>query len=409
MTPELDLLRPALEMAVVVARQGEAAPLPTPAPRPIRPFLRFARLPSAALAATRSALDDDEFRARVADRSDEEEVGRAGWLLLTRPDGWEDELAALVEQRAEEVEAQRSHDADARSELERARERLAAADRSAAEHRREIDRLQSARDADERTIAELRRSLDEAADASKTAAEERARAVRELKEMERRLAERTAELRALRAAGAGAPEPVAAAPAPDPLQEIRAEWRRAADALDRFADLLADDPVAGPTASSSVPTSVPTSSRRRPVRLERGLTEGSEGAARWLLGRPGAVALVDGYNVSMLTWPDLDATGQRTALERAAAQLQVRTGAQVTLVFDGEASGGPAVRTSVGSPVRVHYSDADTEADDVILDMIGRLDAPVVVVVSNDRRVRDGARERGANVVGSTEFAALLR
>ena len=33
----------------------------------------------------------------------------------------------------------------------------------------------------------------------------------------------------------------------------------------------------------------------------------------------------------------------------------------------------------------------------------------MVVVVSNERRVLDGARERGANVVRSTDFVALVR
>ena len=41
--------------------------------------------------------------------------------------------------------------------------------------------------------------------------------------------------------------------------------------------------------------------------------------------------------------------------------------------------------------------------------MIEAVSAPVVVVVSNDRRVLDGARERGANVVRSTDFVALVR
>ena len=148
---------------------------------------------------------------------------------------------------------------------------------------------------------------------------------------------------------------------------------------------------------------------RRAVGLGQGLVEGTPAAARWLLARPGAVALVDGYNVTMLAWPDLSVTDQRLALERAAAQLQVQLGAQMVLVFDGDSDGGTAVRAAVGSPVRVRFTQHDVEADDEILDMIEAVSAPVVVVVSNDRRVLDGARERGANVVRSTDFVALVR
>ena len=121
------------------------------------------------------------------------------------------------------------------------------------------------------------------------------------------------------------------------------------------------------------------------------------------------MALVDGYNVTMLAWPDLSVTDQRLALERAAARLQVQLGAQMVLVFDGDSDGGTAVRAAVGSPVRVRFTHHDVEADDEILDMIEAVSAPVVVVVSNDRRVLDGARERGANVVRSTDFVALVR
>jgi hypothetical protein len=91
-------LRAALEAALAVAREGEDDTPAVPAPAGLRPFLRFAKLPPRALTATRKALDgDDEFRARVAEAAGEADVGRAGWLFLARPKGWEEELAALVE------------------------------------------------------------------------------------------------------------------------------------------------------------------------------------------------------------------------------------------------------------------------------------------------------------------------
>ena len=78
-------------------------------------------------------------------------------------------------------------------------------------------------------------------------------------------------------------------------------------------------------------------------------------------------------------------------------------------MFDGDAEGR---RPAVGAPlpVRVHFSPADTEADDVILSMVAGLptDTPVLVV-SSDRRVAEGARRLGANSVRSSVLLELLR
>jgi predicted RNA-binding protein with PIN domain len=119
--------------------------------------------------------------------------------------------------------------------------------------------------------------------------------------------------------------------------------------------------------------------------------------------------IADGYNISMEAWPLLDGAAQRSSLLNMLAALQARTSALVHVVFDGEGAGS---RPAVGAPlaVRVHFSKADVEADDVILDMVAGLptDQPVIVV-SSDRRVQDGARRLGANVVSSGQLLALTR
>jgi len=432
MRPELDLLRPALEMAIIVARQGETAPVRIEAPRPIRPFLHFSRLPPPALKAARVALEDEEFRRRVVERCDEEEVGRAGWLLLTRPDEWESELQSLIEERFErgDADAERS----ARREMRRLQGALHELQRRADDQSREVTRLRQ--QAADRAAGDHRRDVElaEARVAVVTAADERARAVRELKAMERRLAERTAELKAVRddlrsGAAVGDPDrdgPDAHEAGPDLealaalVAGLGAGWRSLGPMLGDLESLVGvgdsrDDDGGEGAGGGEGAAALRGSPRRRggtarrPVRLGGGLVDDTPEAARHLLGLPGALALVDGYNVSMLAWPELSVTDQRTVLERAASQVQLQYGAQLVLVFDGDDDGGAAVRSAVGSPVRVRYTDADTEADDVILEMIPTLAAAVVIVVSNDRRVIDGARQRGANVVRSTDFVKLLR
>ncbi|MGI9033075.1 MAG: NYN domain-containing protein [Acidimicrobiales bacterium] len=97
------MLRPALQAAVSVARAGEEALPVRPAPPALRPFLQFAKLPPRALVAARRALDaDEELRTQVADAVSEDEVGTPGWLFLTRPEGWQDDLANLARQAADE-------------------------------------------------------------------------------------------------------------------------------------------------------------------------------------------------------------------------------------------------------------------------------------------------------------------
>ena len=58
----------------------------------------------------------------------------------------------------------------------------------------------------------------------------------------------------------------------------------------------------------------------------------------------------------------------------------------------------------------MRFTAAEVEADDEILDLIGEVDLErPCIVVSDDRRVRDGARRRGANVLGSRQIVPLLR
>ncbi len=69
-------------------------------------MLGFAKLPDHALAVVARVVDtDEEFRARVAIGAWEEEVGRAGFVYLTRPDGWEAELEALSEKAGAAAQA----------------------------------------------------------------------------------------------------------------------------------------------------------------------------------------------------------------------------------------------------------------------------------------------------------------
>jgi predicted RNA-binding protein with PIN domain len=138
--------------------------------------------------------------------------------------------------------------------------------------------------------------------------------------------------------------------------------------------------------------------------------EESAEAAEYLVRAEGMTLVVDGYNVSKSAWPSLSIQEQRRRLVDALAELEARAGVRIQVVFDGAEQAGPARgprlhRTSVA----VSFSPPDVEADDVIIARIADSpgDAPIVVA-SDDRRVRDEVRARGANVIGTRQLLDLL-
>jgi predicted RNA-binding protein with PIN domain len=133
-------------------------------------------------------------------------------------------------------------------------------------------------------------------------------------------------------------------------------------------------------------------------------------AAEHLVRFPNVLLLVDGYNVSQTGWPELPIAEQRRRLVDALAELAARTTAEVQVVFDGSDPLWPNAVAATPQPVRVTFSPADVEADDVVLSRVAALDpARPVVVASSDRRVRDGSTEQGANVLSSAQLLAALR
>ena len=432
-----------LQLAVDLARAGAGATPAFEPPRALRPFLNFNRLPDSALAAVRRAVDEDEaFRARVEALADEAELGRAGWLFVARPPGWEEELAQLAGQAHDRVEAEREE----------------------REERRAVRRVTAAEAATKRAEAAAERARAEAASATaelaaerkgrRAAQEEAARLARRVASLEgerdsarRRATDLAAEIDALRgetesvraqlraqadeAARLRAAPPLdppaapAAAAALPPIDVERmagavAAAAAAADALGRaLAEASAalgpvtrdaEDPAPPVPPPPSPPGRPPPARRRRPPALPPAVFDDTVEAAAHLVRVPGVLVVVDGYNAAKALWPDVAPLELRERLVDALSELEARTSADIQVVFDGADLGGPAPRPSARRRVRVTFSPADVEADDVILDLVDGLppDRPVVVA-SSDRRVQEGARDRGAGVISSAQLAAVLR
>jgi predicted RNA-binding protein with PIN domain len=431
-----------------VARDGEDdTPAITP-PSGLRPFLRFAKLPAPAMLAARRAVDaDEEFRLRVAEAVSEADVGRAGWLWLTRPEGWEQELEAMASGAAEagEAAADRRAENEARRRLagaEAATQRAEAAAASAqAESARAVAALaeeRRARRAAADHAEDLARRLEQATSERDQARTERDRAREEGSRARRRVAELGEELEELRNNPPTAPAPAAAVvPEPEPTDAVAAEEVRRAgaallDAAEQAAGMAgalrlaaealgaapppapapAPQPVA-PTPSAppvEPPPRRPRPPRRVPASLPPGVLDDSLEAADHLFRVPGIAVLVDGYNASKLGWFELPIAEQRRRLVDALTELAIRTGADISIVFDGADPVWPASVPTTARVVKVSFSPADVEADDVILARVADIDpSRPVLVTSSDRRVQDGAAALGANVISSALLLAALR
>jgi predicted RNA-binding protein with PIN domain len=375
-------------------------------------------LPRKAVFPVLAALEDDEFRARVAAKAEESALGRASFLAIVRPPGWEAELSEIIEEHA---------DADsgvAPRDLERVRKRLVTAESTIAQLRTELVAMTVARDRSHSDALALAEGLAAAEMDNERLGNERTRAVRELKATEQRLAERVAEVKAL-TARLEAVDPTArpvAAPVDHSVSlravEAFSEMVERLDELSGACDLLvaqwrerltetpgdSDEPGDGALNANAGGGTSGRPSRRVALRPQRGIDEQSPAALDWLFAYPGVEALVDGYNVAIGQWPSLRTEQQRESLLSLLLVVQRRFGTRITAVFDGDSQGGRAVR-AVGSELRVVYTAAAVEADDEILAMIDLLPTEVpVVVVTDDQRVQRGVKSRGGNVVGSSRF-----
>jgi predicted RNA-binding protein with PIN domain len=454
------VIRPAVESALAVARSGLTADPVVPPPSALRPYLGFARqTPHSLRAIARVVESDEDFRSRVAGSVDEAKVGRAGWLWLARPEGWASELEVLESESA----ARDADEQEAREERAATRKLAAAqaaarrAEIEAEAHRSELEavRTELAAERELRVSAEARLSALEAQVADLAAA--RGDAIRNLKRVEARLVDRSTEANALRArnreleaAAAAAhevadrsttaadggpprtpdrgPRPGPAAPpgeapaAPDRMA-IAAELGRAAEGAAAVADglaALARLLDAAPTGTAPAPDLAPTlgavpgpspaSTRRIPLVLPGGVFDDSPEAAEHLLRTPGVALIVDGYNVTMTGWPELAAGEQRRKLVNALQGLAARTATPAEVVFDG-ADVDPTLVPAAARPlVRVRFSPPGVEADDVVLDLVERLPAVTpLVVASSDKRVREGAKRLGANLLHARQLLDLLR
>lgn len=401
-------------------------------PAVLRPVAKFAAAKRARLggSAIASALDTEPgFRRRVLDAActadpalakalesgtapaaaDPVDIAVLAYLL--RPDGWE----AMVETAAASV---RHGDDAARltreaAAAERLREQLDAARAATRElrttMRAEIDRVKAENTMLRRRIQETRERLSEARQQEQ---DEQQEAGRELSDARAALRAAETEVRRLRTRLSDAEAALEAA-----RRSGRAERGLGTARLALLLDTLGDA-AAGLRRELALPAStLAPADTVEAVVPGSPLDGGAVGRARAadepgyldeLLSLPRVHLVVDGYNVTKAAWPTMPLDAQRSRLAQGLAAVSARTGAEVTLVFDGaDVTVPPPV---AGTGIRVRFSPVGQTADELIRRLVrAEPQGRPVIVVSSDREVADGVRRPGVRSVEAVALIGLLR
>ncbi len=376
-------------------------------PAELRRFLRFHKLPPAALSQVRAAVEGDaDFRSRLASVATKELVDPVGMLWLSRPDGW---VEMIVDALPEVID-------DDETAIRRADRRRQAAEESATRARAELLNLGGELERERAAKAGL------AADADRLRAElddlrQRLReAQRAEHETTQALAKIEAELIDARrdVDVPGLPTP----PTPPPVPAVdRAVVQGLLDSAVTSSNELARllnaalaevVPADARPAEHVAPVRHSRPARRVPIRLPGGVLSGSVESAEYLLRTAGALALIDGYNVAKLGWPSLELDEQREQCIMTAENLAKRWNITMSIVFDGATIEG--AHASARRHVRVLYSPEGVSADDVLrAELAAASREQPVIVVTNDRAIVTDVVAAGANTVASDAFLALTR
>ena len=128
-----------------------------------------------------------------------------------------------------------------------------------------------------------------------------------------------------------------------------------------------------------------------------------------LLLVPAVHLLVDGYNVTKTGYGELTLEQQRARLVAGLAAVAARSGAEVTVVFDGAGQGDGARAAVAPRGVRVLFSPVAVIADDVLRELVAaEPEGRPLVVVSSDREVAGDVGRLGATAVASRALLGLL-
>ena len=411
-SPATEQLRDVLMKSVEVARAGQREKPPIDPPARLRQVLTFKKFTERAMDQVREVLETDEdFRGRVVEAIAEQEVGRVGWLWLTRPDGWEQEAAGLVaaaEQKSQEAaDAHRIQELEQRLQRAESAQKKADAQRDKAGREREEARIQAVQARTEVRRAEeealrLVAELDRAGAALKAAEDTLARVQRKQTRTDEKLKSALAQVDGLKKQLRDSREQHG--------EEVSSLKARLAAAEDEVS-MAREAGFEPPSEAEPKPAPLPMT-KRTPVPMPGGLLNDTPEAAEFLLRQVAdVVVLVDGYNVTFKNWEKLPVQQQRHRFLQKMEELSARySAAEFVVVFDGTETDYDYISTTARSlGVTVRFSQPGVTADDYIISQCESYPlSRKLVVVSEDGEVRERARDRGANLVHPRKLLEIM-
>ncbi len=390
----LEMFGPAVDAARATLRRLEPEEIPA---RLVRVSQQTGRNLPAPLA--RSLIDElnnnSWFRAQVvadwdtADPDSQIPTLAASALFVCRPQGWEERLAGLrADGEVELAERQGRRLAKRIAELE---EELTSCRRKAKRTQRRAELAIS--EAEGRTTAArsaARTSRSEEADEIESLRRERSGLEAKLESVTKELAETKDRFSAVRRELLR--ERRAERPAERP--PARSLWSDL-DPINR-ARFLDEVVVAFGPDSVVVEPALPFGELS--LVLPTGVAPDSRAAIEWVISLPKSVTLlVDGYNVTHLLDPQEFASATlRTRLNAELAKLRRLSVSRhrVVVIYDSSQEGGITSESGPGG-VEVRFTTQGHLADDEILMLATELGGSSIVV-STDRRVREGSEHVGA-------------
>lgn len=126
--------------------------------------------------------------------------------------------------------------------------------------------------------------------------------------------------------------------------------------------------------------------------------------------------LIDGYNLlhaQGLTGPAHDSERLRKAREKLLKMLSKRLSPMdrhvTRVIFDAAQKLPVAPRMLWVDGITVEFASESSSADERVIDLIDRHDAPKkLVVVSSDNEIGEAAKRRGCRIIGADEFMEIL-
>lgn len=167
-------------------------------------------------------------------------------------------------------------------------------------------------------------------------------------------------------------------------------------------------PVASVTEVKETETTLSDSPRERTsVTVPKGLTIESPQALTEIFKQDKLMLLIDGYNVSLNSFPNLNLELQRERTISCAANIESRFSTNCAVIFDGESN---TTRASMRSKVHVVFSPAGKTADDVIIERISITpkDRPILLV-TNDQNLKRRAKGLGCETISTNAFVQISK